>query len=163
MRVLAIDPGYDRVGIALLERTKGKEVLLHSQCFITKRHAAFEERLLSIGQEIERVLDIYKPDMLALEKLYFNTNQKTAMGVSEVRGMLLYIGAKAQMQILELTPLQVKQGVTGNGRSNKAQVIAMVERLLRLRKHKRLDDEYDAIALALTALTSATYHDHMKP
>ena len=155
MRVLSVDPGYDRVGIAVLERVKDKETLLHSDCFVTKRFDEFSNRLISIGEEVERVIMIYKPEALALEKLFFTNNQKTAMGVAEVRGMLMYIGKKAKLSLFEYTPLQVKQGVTGSGASDKIQVSDMVTRLLKLPAKKRRDDEYDAIALGLTCLASA--------
>lgn len=154
MRILAIDPGYDRCGIAIIERVRGKEHVVHSQCFITQRKCDFPTRLNAIGSEIERLIAIHQPEMVALEQLYFNTNQKTAMGVAEVRGMLIYLAGRANLKIFEFTPPQVKVGVTGNGRSDKKQVTAMVKRLVKLPPGKRHDDEYDAIALGLTCLAS---------
>lgn len=155
MRVLAIDPGYDRCGLAVLERVRGKEHVLHSQCFITDRSAPFSERLGALGAEVLRLFTVYRPDGVALEKLYFGTNQKTAMGVSEVRGMLMYLTSAKKLPLFEFTPAQVKTGVTGSGRSDKTQVAAMVKRLVTLPKGNRHDDEYDAIALGLTCLATA--------
>ena len=159
MKVLAIDPGYDRCGIAVLERVNAKEQVLHSQCFITDRTQTFPFRLTAIGIEVERLLMIYKPDMVALEALYWGSNQKTAMGVAEVRGMLIYLAGKAGLPLYEYTPLQVKAGVTGDGRSDKRQVTEMVRRLVKLppTPGRRHDDEYDAIALGLTCLASVRF------
>lgn len=157
MKILAIDPGYDRCGIAIVERINGKESVLHSQCLITKRGDNFPSRLLVIGDEVRRLIEIYKPEAGALEQIYFNTNQKTAMGVAEVRGMLIYLIASAHLPLYEFTPAQVKQGVTGSGRSDKMQVTAMVRQLVKLPPGKRHDDEYDAIALGLTCLASIRY------
>lgn len=157
MRVLAIDPGYDRCGIAVLERVKGKEQVVHSQCFMTDRSQTFPQRLTTIGTEVERILMVHKPEMVALEALYWGSNQKTAMGVAEVRGMLIYLIGKAKLPLYEYTPPQVKTGVTGDGRSDKVQVTAMVKRLVKLSPGKRHDDEYDAIALGLTCLASVRF------
>jgi crossover junction endodeoxyribonuclease RuvC len=161
MRVLAIDPGYDRCGIAVIERVNSKEHVVHSQCFVTDRTRTFPERLTSIGTEVERILTVHKPDMVAIEALYWGTNQKTAMGVAEVRGMLIYLTGKARLPLYEYTPPQVKTGVTGDGRSDKIQVTAMVKRLVKLPPGKRHDDEYDAIALGLTCLASVRFPTHV--
>ena len=160
MKVLAIDPGYDRCGIAVLERVNAKEHVLHSQCFITDRTQTFPLRLTSIGVEVERIFTIYKPELVALEALYWGTNQKTAMGVAEVRGMLIYLTGRAKLPLYEYTPLQVKSGVTGDGRSDKRQVTEMVRRLVKLPSGRRHDDEYDAIALGLTCLASVRFPAH---
>jgi crossover junction endodeoxyribonuclease RuvC len=158
MKVLAVDPGYDRVGIALLSRDGVKEACLHSECFETDRRASFEERLYTIGAHVEALMKKFNPEMMALERLYFNTNQKTAMQVAEMRGALLYLAAKHTLPVYEFTPAQIKQGVTGSGRSDKQSVERMVHILLPLAKKKRHDDEYDALALALTCLaTVRTY------
>ena len=152
MKILAIDPGYDRCGIALVERVNGRESVLYSECLVTRRGDSFSARLLSIGDEVRRLIEVYKPEAGALEQIYFNTNQKTAMGVAEVRGMLIYLIASARLPLYEFTPAQVKQGVTGSGRSDKMQVTAMVRQLVKLPPGKRHDDEYDAIAVGLTHL-----------
>lgn len=161
MIVLAIDPGYDRVGIALLTRNKNGEELLHSSCLVTSRTNTFEERLFSIGVEIEKLIETFKADTAALERLYFNSNQKTAMRVAEVRGMLLYLAQKHGLRVYEYTPAEVKAGVTGSGRGGKKAVEFMVTRLLNLAPQRRHDDEYDAIALGLTCLASV--RDHLYP
>src|SRR6185369_17293748 len=102
----------------------------------------------------ERLIKKHKPDCVALENLYFDTNAKTAMNVSAVRGMLLYVAASHQLPTHEYTPLQVKVATTGYGKSDKAAVGVMVARLVALPKGRRLDDELDAIAVGITCLAS---------
>ena len=155
MKVLAIDPGYERVGIAVLEKAKaGKEELLYSDCFKTSVKIPFHARLLAIGHEVERVLKTHSPEVFAIEKLFFNTNQKTGLLVSEVRGALLYIALQNNLSVYEYTPLQVKVAVAGDGHGDKKQVIRMVKNLIRIEKDIRYDDEFDAIAIGLTCLAS---------
>lgn len=154
MTILSIDPGYERIGIAVIEKNGGKEKLIYSDCFKTSAKLQFPERLKMIGKEVERVIKKYKPKMLAIEKLYFNSNQKTAMQVAEVRGTLLYLGTSLGLNMYEYTPLQVKIAVTGNGRSDKKQVISMVKNLISIDKDIKHDDEFDAIAVGLTCFAS---------
>ncbi len=155
MKVIAIDPGYERLGIAIIERIKKeKEILLYSDCFTTNLKDKFEERLFQIGNEIERIIKEYKPNTLASEQLYFNTNQKTAMRVSEVKGVINYLSKKYDLQSFEYTPLQIKNAVTGYGRSTKKQMAKMIPHLIEIQKEIKLDDEYDAIAIGLTYLAS---------
>lgn len=149
MRVISIDPGFERLGIAVIEKTN-KEVLLFSECFKTKSIEKHERRLFLIGQEIEKIIEEYRPDFLSIEKLFFNTNQKTIIGVAEARGVILYQAHKNKIEVSEFTPLQVKVAVTGYGRSEKKQVIDMVSRILKIKKEKTSDDEFDAIAIGLT-------------
>ena len=154
MKVLAFDPGYERLGVAVLEKEKGKEMLLHSDCLRTSPKQTFAQRLAELGAAIEDLIQKHNPDCVAIENLYFETNAKTAMNVSAVRGMLLYIAASHELITHEYTPLQVKVAVTGNGRSEKAGIAAMVPRLVALPTGKRLDDELDAIAVGITCLAS---------
>ena len=154
-RVIGIDPGYDRCGFAVIEKNSaGKEVLIFSECFITKKSLPFIERLCLVSERFKSIIEEYSPDIAGIEKLFFENNQKTAMNVSEVRGALLYIAISQKIPIYEFTPLQAKVAVSGYGRSDKKQVARMVEKLLEIRSPIRYDDEYDAIALALTASAS---------
>jgi len=155
MRVLAIDPGYDRLGVAMMEKGPGEGTLLFSTCVVTNRTDSFVDRLQQIGAEINALCDTYSPSAIALERLYFNTNQKTVMQVAEVRGVMLYLAGLRGCRMLEYTPQEVKVAVTGYGKSDKKHVTLMVKRLLPGVKNDALDDEYDAIAIALTALASA--------
>ncbi len=152
--ILSIDPGYERLGICVLQKnfiTKKIEIL-HSECFKTSKDDDFKDRLLKIGLYIEDIIKKYKTEDLAIENLFMNTNQKTALKVSEVRGVLIYICKKNNMNIFEYTPLQIKSSVTGSGRSDKAVIQKMLFLILpELKKiTKKIDDEYDAIACGLT-------------
>lgn len=160
MRVLAFDPGYERLGAAVLEKKNGKEVLVHSECFRTSAADAFPERLRQLGASVESLIEKFKPDAMALEKVYFEKNAKTAMQIAEVRGMLIHASASRGLSLFEYTPLQVKVAVTGYGKSSKTAVAAMVGRLVTLPDKKRLDDELDAIAVGLTCLASARENIH---
>lgn len=153
-RVLAIDPGYDRCGVAVLERTQGKDVLLYSACVTTDKKMSFPERLALVGDEVLRLVSEYEPDALSIEHLYFTNNQKTAMRVAEVRGMILYIAASHMVPIFEYTPAQVKVAVSGSGRADKKQMTLIVPKLIKIEKPIKHDDEYDAIALGITHLAT---------
>lgn len=152
MIVLAIDPGYERLGIAVVEKThKSKEFVLFSECFRTSAKLDFYERLILIGNRIAELLVEHSPTALSIENLFMSNNQKTAMRVSEVRGAIIYLAKKSGLTINELTPLQIKSAVTGNGKSSKDEMIKMVGLLTQnsLKNKPILDDEFDAIAIGL--------------
>lgn len=153
-RVLAFDPGYERLGVAVLEKQNGKETLLYSDCIRTSGKLPFPERLKLLGAAMQVLIEEYKPTAVALEEVYFEKNAKTAMQVAEVRGMLTYIAASHDLKVHQYTPLEVKVAITGYGRSDKSGIAAMVPRLVQLPAKKRLDDELDAIAVGLTCLAS---------
>jgi len=155
MRILGIDPGFERIGIAILEKEKKGDVLLYSNCFKTLSSLPFHKRLALIGEEISRVIKKYNPDVLAIETLFFNTNQKTAFLVSEARGVILYESAQYNLKIYEYTPLQIKIAITGYGRADKNQLNNMTKQLIVIKKDIKSDDEMDAIAAAVTC--SASY------
>lgn len=152
MKILSIDPGFERVGIAVLEQKNKKEEqnLLYSNCFKTSAKLSFHERLLLIGNEVKNIIKKYKPEVLAIEKLYFTTNQKTAMGVSEARGVIIYCTKEFGLEVFEYTPPQIKIAVTGYGKSDKNMVMSMVPKLIKINKEINSDDELDAIAIGLT-------------
>ncbi len=152
MRILGIDPGYERLGIAIVEKTGNtKENLVFSECFKTSPTLPFNERLVLVGNKIKEIINIYKPEVLSIETLFLNTNQKTAMKVAEARGVVVYESGLAGLKVFEATPLQIKIATTGYGRAEKRDVIKMVKLLITLDKSKNSDDELDAIAIALTA------------
>lgn len=155
MKVLGIDPGYGRCGMAIVERVGTKDVLLYSACVETAASADFATRLRTVVDECERLIAEYRPDYVAMEKLYFNVNQKTAMRVAEVRGALLSSAAAAATSVHEYTPGQVKSAVAGSGSADKKQIAAMVHLLVQVKKPIRHDDEYDAIAIGITHLAHA--------
>ncbi len=152
MKIIGIDPGYERLGIAVLEKNKGekKERVIYSDCFKTSAKIPFAERLHMLGKEVESVIEKYQPDGLAIETLFFTNNQKTAMNVAEVRGAILYLAKCAELSIQEFTPLQIKVAVAGHGQGDKRAVTDMVTKLVVIEKEIKHDDEYDAIAIALT-------------
>lgn len=152
MKVLAIDPGYDRLGVAIMEKINNKEILLHSECIETSKEDTLIGRLLILGQRIEVLLAEYSPTAVGIETLFFNKNQKTAMGVAQARGIIIYLAQKAGCTIYEFGPQEIKVAVTGYGKSDKKGVIDMVKRLVENVPDDALDDEYDAIAVGITCL-----------
>jgi crossover junction endodeoxyribonuclease RuvC len=152
MRVLAVDPGYDRAGIAIIEKKDGKEFLLFSNCLITDKKKDLNERIFSLGGELENIIIKYKPDALAIETLFFNKNIKTGIGVAEARGVIIFLAKRYNCEVYEFGPQEIKVAITGYGNSDKAAVISMVKRLVANAPEKALDDEYDAIAVGVTCL-----------
>lgn len=157
MRLLALDPGYERLGIAVLDKpapgkdARGvKESLAYSDCFQTSKDLPHFERLGMIGAEIVRIIEEFKPQAVCLEGLFFSKNQTTTIKVAEVRGVILYLAAKTGIPVYEYNPMEIKVAVTGYGKSDKPAVIAMTERLIKIEKKIKHDDEYDAIAVGLT-------------
>ncbi|MEK7588783.1 MAG: crossover junction endodeoxyribonuclease RuvC [Patescibacteria group bacterium] len=153
MIILGIDPGYERLGIAILEKNKTdkKERVLYSECFKTKASLEFNERLFLLGQKVKEVIEKYKPEVLSIETLFLTTNHKTVMGVAEARGVVIYEASRAQLKIFEVSPPQIKIATTGYGKADKKDVMKMVRMLVDIDKDKKSDDELDAIAIALTA------------
>lgn len=155
MRILGIDPGYEKVGIAVIKKEENsKEILLYSNCFKTKKELLFNERLFLIGNEINKIIRQFKPNIFAIESLFFNTNQKTALLVSEARGAIIYEAKRCSLDVYEYTPLQIKNAIVGYGRASKNQVDTMVRQLISIPETTKQDDEIDAIAIALTCLAS---------
>lgn len=151
VRILGVDPGFDRLGVCVIEKEGNKETLLFSTCILTSKKDSFEVRLGAIGKELQVILAEHKPDELAMEKLFFAKNQTTAINVAEVRGVILYLAHVHGLSIYEYSPPQVKVAVTGYGKATKDDVAHMVPKIVKLEKTvKLLDDEVDAIAIALT-------------
>ena len=149
-RVLGVDPGFDRVGIAVMENDK----LLFSKCLETNRKLPHSERLVEVGQQVREVINEWSPDSLAIEELFFNKNTTNAMKVAEARGIILYESALAKLKIYPYSPQAIKLAVTGYGKADKSAVENMVRKLAKLDEVKRLDDELDAIALCITHLAT---------
>ena len=151
MRILAIDPGYDRLGVAVLEGSASRPMLVWSDC-VTPAKGVGAERLAEVSRAITNAIKEYSPDALAIETLFFNKNIKTAIGVAEARGVILAVAGLASLTVVEYSPQQVKSAVTGHGGADKAAVARMIPKLLTLPPKKRRDDELDAIAIGITAL-----------
>jgi crossover junction endodeoxyribonuclease RuvC len=155
MKVLGIDPGYGRCGMAIVVRENGNDSLVHSECVETSADADFTTRLSEVVGASERLLKAHAPDCFAIEKLYFNNNQKTAMRVAEVRGALIQSASNFGVPVFEYTPGQVKSATAGHGGADKKEVAAMLTLLLKISKKIQHDDEYDAIAIGVTHLAMA--------
>lgn len=151
MRILAIDPGYDRLGIAIVEGNPSRPSLLWSDC-VQPAKGLKEDRLAHISKTVAEALEKYAPDMLAIETLFFSVNKKTALGVAEARGAILAVAGGASLLVREYSPQQIKLAVTGYGGADKAAVARMIPQLVTLPEKKRFDDEVDAIAIGITAL-----------
>lgn len=154
MIVIAIDPGYDRVGIAVLQKKEGKEYVLFSECFTTNKKETINRRIMSIGDRVGELISEYKPEFCSIEGLFFSKNTKTALSVAESRGVVIYQALRKGLGVYEYTPNQIKVAVAGHGGASKKDIFFMVSRLVRIDDRKRIDDELDAIAIGLTFLAS---------
>lgn len=152
MKVLALDPGYDRLGVAVIERGERKETLLYSACIETDKKTDLTDRLFIVGTAVAKLIAKHKPHAVAIETLFFNKNIKTAIGVAQARGIIIFLAKKAGCAVYEFGPQEIKVAVTGYGKSDKSAVIDMVKRLIHNAPEKAHDDEYDAIAVGITAL-----------
>jgi len=152
MRVLAIDPGFDRMGIAVLEGDPSCPTLVWSDC-IQPPKGNKEMRLAVISDAVTKALTEYTPDVFALETLFFSTNKKTALGVAEARGAILSVAGITNTPVREIPPSTIKLAVTGNGSADKQSIARMIPLLVSLPPKKRLDDELDAIAVGIAALS----------
>jgi crossover junction endodeoxyribonuclease RuvC len=154
-RVLGIDPGYDRLGLAILEGDASAPTHVWSDCVIPPKGEK-EARLSAVHAAVADAIQEYAPDALALETLFFSSNRSTAIGVAEARGAVLAAAGEAGISVQEYAPQQVKLAVTGYGASDKAAIARMIPHLITLPPKKRLDDELDAIALAIAGLADRT-------
>lgn len=153
--VLGIDPGYAIVGWGLVEFKNNSFSPLRYGAVTTDADVDFNLRLKMIYDDLACIIDKFKPDAMAIEKLYFTTNQKTAIMVAEARGVILLSAKQNNLPIFEYTPLQVKTAVTGYGKAKKPQVMEMTRRLLKLNAVPKPDDTADALAIALTHIQAA--------
>lgn len=150
MKILGIDPGTATTGYGLIETNQDDLSCLHYGTITTAANTKDEDRLTIIYSELEDILKEYKPDAVAIEKIFFFKNPKTVIPVSQARGVMLLAITKQNIPIFEFTPLQVKTAVTGYGRAQKKQVQEMVKNLLQLEKIPKPDDAADALAIAIS-------------
>ncbi len=149
MRILGIDPGYAIVGYGVVDYDKNRFSTVGFGAITTKANTPFEERLNVIYNDMLEIIDKYKPQELAIEKLYFNTNTTTAIDVAQARGVIVLAAHQRGVKVNQYTPLQVKQAITGYGRAEKHQVMEMVKSFLNLKAVPKPDDTADALALAI--------------
>lgn len=157
MKILGIDPGMAIVGYSILEADKDNLKLLHSGSIQTKKGERESARLLEIFNDMNTIVETYKPDVCAIEKLFFFRNQTTVMPVAHARGVILTVLEKFKVPIYEYTPMEVKQILTGYGRAEKKEVEQMVKIALETDKLPRLDDTVDSIAIAISYTRSVDY------
>lgn len=151
MRILGIDPGLERTGWGLVVR-KGRDFAAEDYGLITaSKDLSFSRRLLTIYDEVVKLLTKHSPEVLGLEELFFAKNAKTALAVGHARGVCVLAAAKAEIPLVEVTPLQVKSSVVGYGNATKEQVASMITQLLGLQRTPRPDDVCDALGVAVTA------------
>jgi len=152
MRVISIDPGFDRVGVAILEQINGSNpVLVFSECITTNKKDSFISRIFFVCQRVSEIIAEFNPSFFAIENLFFTTNKKTAMRVSEARGALLYISQVCNLIVYEYTPIEIKVAITGYGKATKEDIFFMTKKLIPILEKKEYgDDEIDAIAVGLT-------------
>lgn len=146
--VLGIDPGFDRVGIAILLWGQSP-TLLFSTCIVTSKQDSKSARLTTIRNEVGNIIKTHTPDVVAIESLFFSTNKKTALGVAEARGVLREVTESYNVPMVSISPQETKMAVTGHGRSTKQDIMKMLPHIVHNTPKKALDDEYDAIAIAL--------------
>lgn len=149
MKILGIDPGMAIVGYSVVEYDGNTPVLLHSGSVQTSKNKKEPARLLEIWEDMNVIVDKYKPDVCAIEKLFFFRNQTTVMPVAHARGVILAVLEKHGINIFEYTPMEVKQVLTGYGRADKKEVEQMVKLSLGVEKLPKLDDTVDSIAIAI--------------
>ena len=149
MVILGIDPGYAIVGIGVIKFVGNKFKTLEYNAVTTPSKMPVPERLQAIYQGVEYFINKYKPDAVAIEELFFNSNQKTAIMVAQARGVIIVAAKNKGVPLYEYTPLQIKQAVTGYGRADKKQIQNMVKMILNLNAIPKPDDAADGLAVAI--------------
>ncbi|MCA9309114.1 crossover junction endodeoxyribonuclease RuvC [Candidatus Saccharibacteria bacterium] len=150
MRILGIDPGTGIVGFGVIDVVGQAKTMVDAGVIRTPAHQADEQRLATIYDELTEIIETNKPEVMVVEKLFFTNNITTGMSVSQARGVILLAGEQAKLKLIEYTPLQIKQSLTGDGKASKQQVQQMVKTILKLKQVPQPDDCADALAAALT-------------
>ena len=150
MRVLGVDPGLTRCGVGIVEGAVGSPIkLVEVGVIMTPSHSPLEQRLLDLDQHLSQRINLWKPDVIAVERVFSQHNVRTVMGTGQAAGIALLLAAKAGIPVMMHTPSEVKASVTGSGRANKAQVAMMVQKILNLDSIPKPVDATDALALAI--------------
>lgn len=150
MRVLGVDPGLTRCGVGIVEGAVGLPIsLIKVGVIVTASDSPLERRLLSLEQQLSQWIDLWRPDVIAVERVFSQHNVRTVMGTGQAAGIALLLAAKAEIPVMMHTPSEVKASVTGSGRANKAQVALMVQKILNLESIPKPVDATDALALAI--------------
>ena len=150
MRILGIDPGFGRMGWGIIDEKSGKVTAINYGCLETSSKKELPDRLRQVHLFVENLLSTYKPDAMAIEDLFFNTNAKTAFSVGQARGVIILAATLKNIPVTTYTPLEVKIAIAGYGRAEKGQIGQMVKLLLGLDTIPKMDDTADALAIAMT-------------
>jgi len=156
LSILGIDTGVAIVGFGIIESQQNTQTLVRCGVITTPAHTQLSYRLNSIYMDLRELIEVFKPDAIAVEELFFNTNLTTGISVAQARGVILLACYQSGIPVFEYTPLQVKQAVVGYGRAEKNQVMDMVKRILKLQDIPKPDDAADACAIALCHARSAS-------
>ncbi len=149
MTIIGIDPGYAIVGWGVIEYIDSRFKTLDYGSITTPARANFPSRLQMIYEKLFKILKVYRPSEMAIEKLFFSQNKTTGIDVAQARGVVLLSARQNNLNVFEYTPIQVKQSVVGYGRAEKKQVMEMTKRLLKLKEIPKPDDTADALAIAI--------------
>lgn len=161
MRILGIDPGFAITGYSVMDYIGNKFYLVVSGAVITKAGISFPTRLVKIYDDLSIIINEYKPDVMAVEELFFNQNTKTAINVAQARGTILTVGCKMCIPTYEYTPLQVKQAVVGYGRADKIQIQKMLKTILNMQELPKLDDITDSMAVGVCHAHSSKFAEKL--
>ena len=162
MRIIGIDPGVAITGYGFIEECGNEYKCIASGCIRTSKDQDPALRLEEIYNQVSEMILLYNPQALAIEKIFFSKNVRTAFQVGESRGVIILTAAQCNLEIFEYTPLQVKQAVAGYGKAEKLQVQKMVQMLLKLPQQPTVDDEADAMAVALCHLQNRRFQEAVK-
>lgn len=154
MKIIGVDPGLGRTGWAILNEDSGKVSVAAYGCIETEKNSNEVKRLSIVNSSLDKIIKEQQPDVMAIEKLFFSKNVKTALSVGQSRGVALLAASENGLVVEEYTPLQVKIAVTGYGQADKRQVGQMIKSILKLETLPKPDDAADALAIALTHAVS---------
>lgn len=161
-RILGVDPGLTRCGVGVIEGQIGSAISLVSVgVILTSPDTPLEQRLLQLDEQLTEWVELYRPDVIAVERVFSQLNVRTVMGTGQASGIALLVAARAGIRVVMHTPSEVKAAVTGTGRANKAQVAEMVRRLLQLDVIPKPVDSTDALALAICHLWRGNGNDRL--
>lgn len=149
MIILGIDPGIARMGWGVVEEVRQKPRAIAYGCFETRKDMPHKDRLRAVHDELTRLIQQYKPERVAVEKLFFSKNVKTALTVGEARGVIMLTCGEMESAVFEISPKEVKQALTGYGQADKQQVQRMIQLILSLKEIPKPDDAADALAIAI--------------
>lgn len=156
-KILAIDPGYARLGYAVIESNGRENKFVAAGLIETKAGESWDKRILKIAGALEKIFNKYEPSILVVEKIFFSSNQKTAFKVAEIKGIIGYLAAKYDIPVQEISPRELKIAISGYGLADKKQMQKIVKLTLEIPESIKIDDVFDALALALAAMPPCGY------